>query len=521
MKLKEFKKRDFSQPPWIGNIILTYWRFLLIYSIFILFILGITDNLKGYTQTIIYLFLSIFPWGYIVFTLLELRQANNLLHNWSIYLKDYKTIAAFGEIDIIGATKTAFTKQPIRINTILMDDQYISITGQGYEPRGEFFLATGARYKSKGLNHLLRSLVLVSDTWLVKGNIRVGGWFRRDKQIMLTGPFGNEEHYHNYDEWSILGSPIEGTFLATGAKGGIWREDLEHQGERLAYIPFEPNKRWSAAIFKEETKEYFYINGDPQVILSSCQSIWKRDSWFPLSVWHRKRINATIEEMTREGLKVLCVAYTSDFNSVIEEINSIPNNLILLGLVGVEEWPEMGINTIIKDLKNNGIEVNLVSGDDFLTVNSFAQTMPIKVNEEWCRLTPKGKGHLVNKWSSEGKKVMVIGTKSSDLEFMSGADVAFCYMESDNNIKDYAQGILPRGNLENLVIGINICRNTKHLLIYLNHLTIIVTFLFGILILAGKYIFEISMPWWFWAITKSLIIMGIIILPKAKRRLNN
>ncbi len=199
-------------------------------------------------------------------------------------IRKLPAVETLGSTTYICSDKTGtLTQDQMTIRRIFVDGKLIDVTGVGYEPKGEFHVG-GKTVKPEddaALQRLLHIGSLCNDTTLGSVN----------------------------GVWSIKGDPTEGALVVTAAKAGLWQEELQIQFPRISEIPFSSETKRMTTTHQTSQGKIAYSKGAPEVILSSCNRIFRNGEETALTVEDRKTIMAVAQEMAEDALRVLGLAY--------------------------------------------------------------------------------------------------------------------------------------------------------------------------------------------------------------------
>ncbi len=93
-----------------------------------------------------------------------------------------------------------------------------------------------------------------------------------------------------------------------------------------------------------------------------------------------------------------------------------------LAVIGISDTVRPEAAAAISSLKDMGIAVFLVTGDNLQTAQSVAQE--VGINDVKAGILPQGKADLVQQLQAEGKVVAVVGDGINDSQAMAVADVS-------------------------------------------------------------------------------------------------
>ncbi|KUK10233.1 MAG: ATPase, P-type (Transporting), HAD superfamily, subfamily IC [Clostridia bacterium 41_269] len=154
-------------------------------------------------------------------------------------------VETLGCATVICSDKTGtLTKNEMTVREIWVDGRTVSVTGEGYSPRGKFFLLGKEISVSEipALKMLLKIAVLCNNSKLLRNGINVNGLLRQKEK-----------------SWKIQGDPTEGALLVAAAKAGIWREYIEEEEERLGEIPFDSDRKCMSVVYNHRGRKFIYV----------------------------------------------------------------------------------------------------------------------------------------------------------------------------------------------------------------------------------------------------------------------
>lgn len=139
------------------------------------------------------------------------------------------------------------------------------------------------------------------------------------------------------------------------------------------YLPFRSGRKFSGALVGEELS----IKGAPEVVLSACADL-------------DPAVARTVEEMARDGLRVLAVARRTLTANQAERGRSDTDRLAalctrrlqFLGLAGLSDTPRAESAQVLKSLQDNKIGVRLITGDHPVTAKAIAAELGLSIADE-------------------------------------------------------------------------------------------------------------------------------------------
>jgi magnesium-transporting ATPase (P-type) len=213
----------------------------------------------------------------IVLTITLAISVNRMARRGAI-IRRLPAVETLGSCSVIGYDKTGtLTQNRMTVEQIFAGGERFTLTGSGYQPRGEI-LAGGSPapvVEGSPLELTLRAAALANEASLAE----------RDGEADATG------------------DPTEIALLVAAAKAGLFRDELEDRFPRLADIPFDPERRYAATFNHHDDHTLVFVKGAPEQVLEMCVDAAGTERL------ERERILDAAHEMASGGLRVLAMAY--------------------------------------------------------------------------------------------------------------------------------------------------------------------------------------------------------------------
>ncbi|MGP1373844.1 MAG: cation-translocating P-type ATPase [Almyronema sp.] len=284
-------------------------------------------------------------------------------------IRKLPAVETLGSVTVICSDKTGtLTQNKMVVQAVSTASLDCQITGKGYEPEGQFCQAGQPLSPHQPeLQLLLLDCLLCNDAILQK------------------------EH----GEWAILGDPTEGALLVLAAKGGFRQVGGEGFFPRVAEFPFSSERKRMSVVVQRAgngesalaTKAFanlpdqpylMFTKGSPELLLERCQWRQQQAQTIPLEAAQRTEILAANEKMASRGLRVLGLAYQllAAIPDETEE-GQVEQNLIWLGLVGMQDAPRPEVQQAVERCRQAGIRPIMITGDHQLTAQALAEDIGI------------------------------------------------------------------------------------------------------------------------------------------------
>lgn len=135
----------------------------------------------------------------------------------------------------------------------------------------------------------------------------------------------------------------------------------------------------------------------------------------------------------------------------------------VLALIGVNDIIRENVTDVIEYLKNNKIEVILLTGDNETVANKIAKE--VGIDNVYSRVLPKEKLEKVNELKKQNKLVLMCGDGINDSPALARSDIGVSIKSGTDIAINSADVILTKNNLSGIInlikIGNNTVRNIK------------------------------------------------------------
>jgi calcium-translocating P-type ATPase len=177
--------------------------------------------------------------------------------------------------------------------------------------------------------------------------------------------FENAMLCHNLKEtqvagkMQILGDPME-VALAQMAKNCL--------GENITYpkineVPFDTDRKRLSTIHQTPSGPILYCKGALEMLLPLCNRVHMGNQIKPLTTEILEAYTLTLENMARDGLRVLAFAWRELEDGHHDDGAKMERNLTLCGMVGLDDPPRPEVRDAIGKCRDAGIKVIMVTGD--------------------------------------------------------------------------------------------------------------------------------------------------------------
>ena len=254
------------------------------------------------------------------------------------------------------------------------------------------------------------------------------------------------------DNNSLLGDPTE-TALIQYALDSKWNVvDYLANNKRVQEVPFDSDRKLMSTVHQQADGKYFVaVKGAPDELLKRAVSLWHDDKIVDLDASEKAKILAANNEMAKNALRVLGLAYKV-VDDKFTEVNSatVEQNLIFVGLVGMIDPERPEAKAAVAKAKSAGIRTIMITGDHQVTAAAIAKRLGIigeddtncvitgaeldKISDTdfvkcvanykvYARVSPEHKVRIVKAWQKNGKIVAMTGDGVNDAPSLKQANI--------------------------------------------------------------------------------------------------
>ena len=359
-------------------------------------------------------------------------------------------IETVGALSVICSDKTGtLTRNEMMVASAITSAHAFTLDGNGYAPTGMIELG-GLSINGKEhplLCKLAEAAAICNDSALNE----IGG------------------------TWTPDGDPTEVALLTLAAKTGI--DTTKTPWTRTDEIPFDAKHRFMATLNHDrQGTAAIFVKGAPEVILEQCYAQQEAEGGvvaLEKSYWE----NAS-DRIASQGQRVLAIATRPvDPGHTVLEHSDLNQSLILLGIVGVMDPPRKEAISSIKECKNAGIAVKMITGDHAKTAVAIGKQLGLtgtvitgheiesldhKALKEavlkadiFARMSPEHKLRLVMALQSHGLTVAMTGDGVNDAPALKRADAGIAMGKSGSEAaKEAAELVLADDNFASIVAAV-------------------------------------------------------------------
>ena len=279
---------------------------------------------------------------------------------------------------------------------------------------------------------------------------------------------------------NLTGDPTE-TALVDMAFNLNFDPSIYDRTPRVQEIPFDSERKLMTTVNEVNGKYIVYTKGGIDELLKRCTSYEINNEIHEDIGKYINKIREKNEEMAREALRVLGCAYKEiDHIPSKEEMATIENDLIFIGMVGMIDPPREEAKKAVEECKSAGIKVVMITGDHKITATAIAKKLGILENEDeaitgaeleqmtdedleknvrkysvYARVSPEHKVRIVTAWQKNGEVVAMTGDGVNDSPALKKADIGCAMGVVGTDVaKEAADVILTDDNFATVVSAV-------------------------------------------------------------------
>lgn len=402
------------------------------------------------------------PEGLTAITTIVLSLGMSRMAKRNVIVRKLSAVETLGSTTVICTDKTGtLTKNEMTVRAVVTPLGRVDLTGIGYEPKGEM------QQDGKPV---------AQDTPLAQ----------QTRRTLRFAALANNAHLVEKEgRWSIQGDPTEAALVVAAYKVGLSERQLQQRFHRVAEVPFSSERKMmSAAVEDVEHQERIAVatKGAPDILLSRCSNERVGEAILPLTTERRADIQRDIDELAREALRTLGIAYRYlDRNRVTGKITEEhEGEFTWLGAVGMIDPPRTEAQEAVRLAKRAGVRSIMITGDHPTTAAAIARELGIiddttpavtgaelqKTEETklrelvqkvsvFARVAPEHKLRIVRALKSNGEIAAMTGDGVNDAPALKAADIGVAMGITGTDVsKGAADMILTDDNFASIVAAV-------------------------------------------------------------------
>ncbi|HSJ86849.1 MAG TPA: cation-translocating P-type ATPase [Anaerolineales bacterium] len=396
-------------------------------------------------------------------------------------IRKLSSVETLGSATVICSDKTGtLTQNEMTVTRLWADGQFVDVTGTGYAPFGDFKV-------DGNVVRIADYPAIMTVLWL--------GLLNNDSSLETTGEEDSQKTFR------IVGDPTEGALLVAAAKAGAAHVQIKEAYPRENEVPFDSERKRMITIHDVATPrpedpspfmnqnhkdwDVIAVKGAPDVVLDLCTQYQDRnDQPHPLDEETRQRILAANDEMTKNALRVLGLAYRVEEdvpdNPDHLKAEDLEKDLVFVGLAGMIDPARAEVKPALQHARDAGIRTIMITGDYPNTARAVAETIGMlhhgrklmtgahldmlddqqlkNIIEEtavFARVSPEHKMRIVDALQANGEVVAMTGDGVNDAPAIKRADIGVAMGITGTDVaKETADMVLTDDNYASIVSAV-------------------------------------------------------------------
>lgn len=260
----------------------------------------------------------------------------------------------------------------------------------------------------------------------------------------------------------ILRHAYFNSFFQTGLKNLMDKAILSHVKElslehlkdnykKVDEIPFDfTRRRMSVVIEDRQGKRQIITKGAVEEMIEICSHAEFDGLVQPFTSGLKQKTRHISERMNKQGMRVLAVAQKSYLEKECNFSVKDENDMVLIGFLAFLDPPKPSAASAIRQLREHGIEVKILSGDNDAVVRTIARQVGIETDNA---LT----GPELSVMSEEKRREAILKTTVfSKLTPLQKTEIIALLQEQQNTVGFLGDGINDASALRQSDIGISV-----------------------------------------------------------------
>ncbi len=262
------------------------------------------------------------------------------------------SVETLGAVNVICSDKTGtLTRNEMTAKTIVTAEKEYKVEGTGYKPEGKILL------DEEEINPEDDKVLL---------------------QLLKTIRVSNNSEIEEEEKgkWKLTGTPTEGALLTLSYKAGL----EGFKPKRIDSIPFESEHKYMATLNEVDDERYIFMTGAPERIIEMCDKQYTEDGEEDMDekYWEEKT-----DTIAAQGQRLLGAAFRKvDQSRKDIEKGDLKKNKVFLGIIGIIDPAREEVIDSIKECKEAGVEVKMITGDHAITAKAIGKEIGIGDGEK-------------------------------------------------------------------------------------------------------------------------------------------
>jgi Ca2+-transporting ATPase len=347
-------------------------------------------------------------------------------------IKKLSSVETLGSTNVICTDKTGtLTKNEITVRYIWFDGHQYEISGVGYEPEGDILDSEGKKLTQQDI----AKIEIILDTATMASNAKI------------------HEPDDDHPSWYPIGDPTEAALITVSTKLGTHSPKEDEENPELQEFPFDSERKMMSSVRQFDSNKVLCTKGAIGSVLGVSKYIYKRGEAARLTENDVEMLNQLNVEYSKKAMRVLAFGYRElEDDKHDYEMDDVEKNIILLGLMAMNDPAKEGVKEAIEDAHEAHIKTFMMTGDHAITAQAIGrqidlspenkevtvitgeelsdtkdeqltQTMEDNQSLIFSRVSPEDKLRIVKALKNKGQVVAVTGDGVNDAPALKSAHI--------------------------------------------------------------------------------------------------
>ena len=409
------------------------------------------------------IFVAIVPEGLPIILVISLSMGMRNMARQKAIVRKMKAVETLGSTTIICTDKTGtITRNEMTVRAFLLNGESFGVSGRGFDPTTGNLQKGGKDIPESELAELHTNIA-----------------FRQAIATCLLCQNSNLNLIE--DEWQSVGDPTDSACAVFGWKMKESVDSYRRSHPRFREFTFDRTRKRMTTIHEFDGKRWAFSKGALGPFMGVVNHIYEDGKIVPLEGRHKDRISEINLEYASRALRVLALCARRVTDEVdIESVDSVEEDMIFLGLVGIMDPPRPEVVDSISKCHAAGIRVTMITGDQRMTAMAVGREIGIVMDDSdhmsgkelrecsdsvlqerlgsiavFSRVTPEQKLRIVEQLQDQGHVVAMTGDGDNDAPALSQANIGVSMGNSGTDVaRDASDMVLQDDNFSNIVSAV-------------------------------------------------------------------
>ena len=456
-----------SLGKFLGGIAVTCAALLLLLHVVKAWGEGSTDSMydviaEQFLVSVV-IFVAIVPEGLPIILVISLSMGMRNMARQKAIVRKMKAVETLGSTTIICTDKTGtITRNEMTVRAFLLNGESYGVSGRGFDP-------TVGRLQKGGKD--------LPESELAELHTNIA--FRQAIAACLLCQNSNLNLID--DEWQSVGDPTDSACAVFGWKLKESVDSYRRRHPRFREFTFDRTRKRMTTIHEFDGERWAFSKGALGPFMGVATHIYENGEIVSLEGRHKDTISEINLEYASRALRVLalCARRVSD-DVDIDSVESVEEEMIFLGLVGIMDPPRPEVLDSISKCHAAGIRVTMITGDQRMTAMAVGKEIGIVLDDSdhmsgkelrecsdtelrerlgtvavFSRVTPDQKLRIVEQLQVQGHVVAMTGDGDNDAPALSQANIGVAMGNTGTDVaRDASDMVLQDDNFANIVSAV-------------------------------------------------------------------